>query len=271
MGNYYWSRSSCGEKDHLSSPIGKRCVKQEGTSLSSRKEFWKFVKVHSAQLSLVCGTQRLLVKGWADFNMGGTSRSRQRTMLFWIQGYPNIWRIETAQWSHQASQGGSAVKNLLADTGDAGDEHSAPAREDSLEKAMATYASVLPAKSCGLRSLAGYSPRGHKVTTTTKGSHLSRKKGLPRRRCLKGGDQGAVTPEPELRLSWRKLLPQLTQQRWTQGGAHSAPLWEAQLLLTEAPRAWVWTMKLVENCSLSWESRRKGGETGAPPVGKQAL
>ena len=62
--------------------------------------------------------------------------------------------------------GGSAVKNLLADAGGAGDEDSIPGREDSLEEEMATYSSVLPGKSCGLKSLAGYSPWGHKDLMT---------------------------------------------------------------------------------------------------------
>ena len=38
-------------------------------------------------------------------------------------------------------------------------------QEDSLEKDMATYSSILAWKSHGQRSLAGYSPRGHKSQT----------------------------------------------------------------------------------------------------------
>ena len=34
--------------------------------------------------------------------------------------------------------------------------------EDSLEKEMATHSNILAGKSNGHRSLAGYSPRGHK-------------------------------------------------------------------------------------------------------------
>ena len=40
-------------------------------------------------------------------------------------------------------------------------------REDPLEKEMATHSSILPRESHGLRSLAGYSPRGHKESDTT--------------------------------------------------------------------------------------------------------
>ena len=36
-------------------------------------------------------------------------------------------------------------------------------REDPLEKGMATHSSILPGESHGQRSLAGYSPRGHRV------------------------------------------------------------------------------------------------------------
>ena len=39
--------------------------------------------------------------------------------------------------------------------------------EDPLEKGMATHSSILPGESHGQRSLAGYSPRGLKVSNTT--------------------------------------------------------------------------------------------------------
>ena len=38
--------------------------------------------------------------------------------------------------------------------------------EDSLEKEMATHSRILARKSHGQRSLAGYSPRGHKELAT---------------------------------------------------------------------------------------------------------
>ena len=40
-------------------------------------------------------------------------------------------------------------------------------QEDPLEKEMATYSSILLAKFHGQRSLAGYSPWGHKGSDTT--------------------------------------------------------------------------------------------------------
>ena len=40
-------------------------------------------------------------------------------------------------------------------------------REDPLEKEMATHSVFLPGKSHGQRSLAGYSPCGHKESDTT--------------------------------------------------------------------------------------------------------
>ena len=41
-------------------------------------------------------------------------------------------------------------------------------QEDPLEKEMATRSILLPGKSHGQRSLAGYSPKGHKELATTK-------------------------------------------------------------------------------------------------------
>ena len=41
-------------------------------------------------------------------------------------------------------------------------------REDPLEEEMATHSSILAGKSHGQRSLAGFSPGGHKVSDTTK-------------------------------------------------------------------------------------------------------
>ena len=40
-------------------------------------------------------------------------------------------------------------------------------QEDPLEESMATHSSVLAGKSHGQRSLAGYSPWGHKESDTT--------------------------------------------------------------------------------------------------------
>ena len=40
-------------------------------------------------------------------------------------------------------------------------------REDPMEKGMATHSSILPGKFHGQRSLAGYSPWGHKESDTT--------------------------------------------------------------------------------------------------------
>ena len=44
--------------------------------------------------------------------------------------------------------------------------------EDTLEKEMATHSSILAWKSYGQRSLAGYSPWGHKESDTTEPLHL---------------------------------------------------------------------------------------------------
>ena len=62
--------------------------------------------------------------------------------------------------------GGSVVKNPPADAGAA---VSVPGFEDPLEEEMATHSSMLAEEnSHGQRSLAGYSPWGHKESDTTK-------------------------------------------------------------------------------------------------------
>ena len=47
------------------------------------------------------------------------------------------------------------------------------AGEDALETGMATHSSILAWESHGQRSLAGYSPRGHKESDTTERLTLS--------------------------------------------------------------------------------------------------
>ena len=62
------------------------------------------------------------------------------------------------------SLGGSDGKESACNTG-------APVQslgwEDLLEKGMATHSSILPGEFHGQRSLAGYSPQGHKESDTT--------------------------------------------------------------------------------------------------------
>ena len=59
------------------------------------------------------------------------------------------------------------IKNLPASAGDAGDGFDSRVRKDPLEEEMATHCSISPGKFCGQRSLAGYSPWGHKESDTT--------------------------------------------------------------------------------------------------------
>ena len=60
---------------------------------------------------------------------------------------------------------GAVVNNLSAKAGDAGDEAvQSLGQEDPLEKKMATHSSILPGKTHGQRSLAGYSPCTHTHT-----------------------------------------------------------------------------------------------------------
>ena len=58
--------------------------------------------------------------------------------------------------------GASVVKNLSADAGVPETQVRFLGWEDPLEKEMATYSIFLPGKFHGQRSLAGYSPWGHK-------------------------------------------------------------------------------------------------------------
>ena len=58
------------------------------------------------------------------------------------------------------------VKNPPANTGDVRDAGSIPGSEDPLEKGMAPTPVFLPGESHGQRSLAGYSPWGHKELDT---------------------------------------------------------------------------------------------------------
>ena len=66
--------------------------------------------------------------------------------------------------------GGSVVKNLPANAGDAslipGSGRSL-GQEDPLEKEMATRSRILPGESHGQRSLAGYNAKGHKELDET--------------------------------------------------------------------------------------------------------
>ena len=67
--------------------------------------------------------------------------------------------------------GGPVVKDPPASAGDARDTSLILALEDPLEKEMAASPVFLPGKSHGLRSLAGYSPWGHKESDTTEYTH----------------------------------------------------------------------------------------------------
>ena len=59
------------------------------------------------------------------------------------------------------------VGNLPAKSGDIRDAGLIPGLEDPLEKEMQPTLVFLPGKSCGQRSLVGYSPKGHKQSDIT--------------------------------------------------------------------------------------------------------
>ena len=65
--------------------------------------------------------------------------------------------LEGVLIQYSSFPGGSVVKTLPANAGDAG---SIPGSGRSPEKEMAIYSSILPGKPHGQRSLAGYSPWG---------------------------------------------------------------------------------------------------------------
>ena len=69
------------------------------------------------------------------------------------------------------SPGGSVGKESACNTGDEDrfkfDPQDPRVREDALEEGMATHSSILAWESHGQRSLAGYSPWGHKGSDTT--------------------------------------------------------------------------------------------------------
>ena len=67
--------------------------------------------------------------------------------------------------------GGAAVKDPPANPGDARGTGLTLAREDPLEKEMAASPVFLPGKSHRPRSLAGYSPWGHKESDTAECTH----------------------------------------------------------------------------------------------------
>ena len=99
---------------------------------------------------------------------------------------------------------------------------------DSLEKEMATYSSILPGKSYGLRSRVGYSPWGHKdLMTKQQQSEViwaERTEGSPEKVLFNGRGPEGCYPNQSWDCHWRKLLPHLMQQRWTWGGPHPTPL-----------------------------------------------
>ena len=69
----------------------------------------------------------------------------------WSRKIPHLtWQL--------AFPGGSVVKNLPANVGDAGNEGSVPGSVSVLEEEMATHFTILPKMSHGHSSLAGYSP-----------------------------------------------------------------------------------------------------------------
>ena len=74
------------------------------------------------------------------------------------------------QWAKQKSQGfpGSIVVKIPpVNAGSKKTQVSSKDWEDPLEEAVATLLSILAWKSHGQRSLAGYSPRGHKELDMT--------------------------------------------------------------------------------------------------------
>ena len=66
------------------------------------------------------------------------------------------------------------VKNPLAKAKDKRDTGSIPDQEDPLEEGTATIPVFLPGEAHGQRSMAGYSPWGHKESDTTEATEHTR-------------------------------------------------------------------------------------------------
>ena len=237
MGNYYWSRSSCGGKDHLSSQVGKRYIKQECTSLI-KKGILEICQSPLGPIISCLWNSKASSEGMGRFQYGRDKQIQTENDAFLDSRLSKHLKNWDCIVKSSGFPGGSAVKNLLADAGGAGDEDSIPGLEDSLEDEMATYSSVLPGKSCGLRSLAGYSPWDHKdlMTKQQQSEVVWAERRVSQEGALQREGTGALLPQSQSwGCRWRKLLPHLTQQRWTRGSARSAPLCVAQQLRTEAP------------------------------------
>ena len=91
-----------------------------------------------------------------------------------------------------------------------------------------------------------------------KSSEQKEQKGLPKRCSLMGGDQRAVTPTRAETVTGGSYSPILCS-RGGHGAAHT-PLPSASNRICS--RSGCEIKKLLENCSLSWESRHKAGEKG---------
>ena len=86
-----------------------------------------------------------------------------------------------------------------------------------------------------------------------------------------GGDLRAVTPEPELRLSLEEVTPPSHAEVDAGQRTLRSPLGGTTTSNRSPSGSGSEAKKLLENCSLSWESRHEGGEKGVPLVGKQVL
>ena len=70
-------------------------------------------------------------------------------------------------WLYRAFQGVLVVKSSPVIAGDWRDTSSIPGQEEPLEEEMAAHSVFLPGASHEQRSLAGYSPWGHRASDTT--------------------------------------------------------------------------------------------------------
>ena len=91
------------------------------------------------------------------------SRQFEEYELFQLQCWPGTRSLgKVGSVGTCCFLGGATIKNLPAKLGEARDPVQSLGQEGPLEEEMATHSSIVPGESHGQRSLAGYSPWGHR-------------------------------------------------------------------------------------------------------------
>ena len=80
---------------------------------------------------------------------------------------------------------------------------------------------------------------GSQSDDNNKGKPSEQKEGSPKKALSGGRGPGGCYPRARAEAVMQEVTPPAHTAEVDKGSAHSAPLWEAQLLLTEAPQVWV--------------------------------